>query len=294
MMVWLAFLVLVAVALFLLLHPLLRPPAAVSNARSSELAVYRDQLRELEADIGRGIISPSEADAARIEIKRRMLAVTPAPGAASDPRRAVRFLGVVVGAGMPVFAFGLYLMVGRPGLPGKEFSAAMVETQLQARQPPDVETLAARLAERLKENPGDAQGWRMLGWSYASLDRHADAARAFERSVALDGKNPEALAHYGESLVRVAGGLVTAEAERIFDRALALDPKEPRALFFRGLALEQHGKPRQALAVWVKILREGNAEAAWMPALRQRAIELAVKLKLDPAKEIPGAVRPSP
>jgi cytochrome c-type biogenesis protein CcmH len=200
---------------------------------------------------------------------------------------------LALGAGIPLLAFALYLPVGRPDLPGKEFSAVQAETQRPAGQLPDVETLAARLAEHLKKSPGDAQGWRMLGLAYASLDRSTDAAKAFERSVALDGKNAAGLAQYGESLVRVAGGTVTPEAEKIFDRTLAIEPKEPRALFFRGLALEQHDKPKQALAVWVKILRDGNVEAEWAPALRQRAIELAVKLKLDPSKEIPAAASPT-
>jgi cytochrome c-type biogenesis protein CcmH len=107
-MIWIVFAVLLAVALFLLLRPLLRPTAAINDARTSELAVYRDQLRELETDLARGIISASEADAARNEIKRKMLAVAPAPNASRDPKRATRLTIVTVGAGIPV------LSVGRP------------------------------------------------------------------------------------------------------------------------------------------------------------------------------------
>jgi cytochrome c-type biogenesis protein CcmH len=141
----------------------------------------------------------------------------------------------------------------------------------------------------LKQNPTDPQGWRMLGWSYFHLDRFADASKAFEHAIALDGKNVELRSQYGESVVRAAGGLVTPEAEKIFDAALAIDPRDPRAQFFRGLALDQRGKSREALALWVKILREGKADADWVPALRERAVALAVKLKLNPVKEVPGA-----
>ncbi|MEQ1867558.1 MAG: c-type cytochrome biogenesis protein CcmI, partial [Micropepsaceae bacterium] len=292
-MIWIAFIVLVALALFLLLRPLIRPPAAISDTRSSDLSVYRDQLRELEVDLARGLISPAESDAARTEIKRKMLAVPPAPEAAHTPQRAARFARVAVGAGLPVLALGLYLSVGRPNLPGKDFSAAPTEAQQQTGQIGDIETMAARLAERLKTNPDDAQGWRMLGLAYANIDRAPDAAKAFERAVALDGKNAALLAQYGESLVRVKSGLVTPEAEKIFERTLEIDAKEPRAQFFRGLALEQRGKPKEALTVWVKLIREGQADAEWMPAVRQRAVELAVKLKLDPSKEVPGATAAS-
>lgn len=295
MLVWIAFAVLCVVALLLLLRPFLWPAAGISDGRSSDLAVYRDQLSEVEAELARGVISPSEADAARNEIKRKMLAVAPSPGLAQDPQRAARLLRLAIGIGVPVLGVGLYLAVGQPSLPGKEFagpSLLLPESQPQAGQLPDVETLAARLAERLKKTPDDAQGWRMLGWSYASLDRNADAAKAFERSVALDGKNAAVLAQYGESLVRVANGVLTAEAEKIFERSLAIDPKEPRSLFFRGLALEQRGKSKQALAVWVKILRDENVQADWIPALHQRATELAIKLKLDPAREVPALKSP--
>ena len=283
-MVWIAFITLAGIAQFLLLRPFLRPGAAVNEARTSELGVYRDQLRELDADLARGIIAAAEAESARLEIKRKMLAVAPVREAARNPQRVTRMLGVLVGAGVPALALALYLMIGQPGLPGRDFSSEPPE----APQTPDVEKLAADLAERLKLNPSDAQGWRMLGWTYTALGRHADAVKAYERAVALDGKNADTLAQYGEALVRAADGVVTAQAEAIFERARAITPHEPRAGFFLGLALEQRGKSRQALGAWVKIIREGQADAAWMPALRQRAIELAVKLKLDPLAEIPG------
>ena len=284
-MVWIAFIALAGVAQFLLLRPFLWPGAAINEARTSELAVYRDQLRELDADLARGIIAPAEAEAARLEIKRKMLAVAPVREAARNTQRVTRMLGVLVGGGVPALALAVYLVIGQPGLPGKEFSGVPPESA----QLPDVATLAAGLAERLKQNPNDAQGWRMLGWSYASLDRNADAAKAYERAVALDGKNAEVLAQYGETLVRVASGVVTPQAEAIFRRSLAIEPKQPQAQFYLGLSLAQHGKPKEALAAWVRVIREGPADAAWMPMLRERAIELAVQLKLDPAKEIPKA-----
>lgn len=295
-MIWFAFLVLVVVALALLLRPLSRSALPVSDARSSELAVYRDQLKEIDADLGRGLISGTEAEAARIEIKRKMLSVAPSPAATRDPQTAARRAMMVVGAGVPVLGLVIYLIVGQPNLPGQVFvkqNAAASEDVAAAVTPSeplaDVDTLVTRLAERLKQNPDDPQGWRMLGWSYFHLERFADASKAFERAIALDGKNAELRSQYGESVVRAAGGLVTPEAEKIFDAALAIDPSEPRAQFFRGLALDQHGKSKEALSLWVKILREGKADAEWVPALRERATELAVKLKMDPAKEVPGA-----
>ncbi len=286
-MVWIAFIALAGIAQFLLLRPFMRPGALINETRTSDLAVYRDQLRELDADLARGIIAPAEAEAARLEIKRKMLGVAPVREAARNPQRVTRLLAVIVGAGVPTLALAVYLMIGQPGLPGQEFS----RVPLEVSQAPDVEKLAADLAERMKQNPSNAQGWGMLGWTYTSLGRTADAVKAYERAVALDGKNADVLAQYGEALVRAADGVVTAQAEAMFERALAISADEPRARFFLGLALEQRGKSRQALAAWVKLIRDSQADAAWMQALRQRAIELAVKLKLDPLAEIPGATR---
>ena len=291
-MIWIVFSGLLAVALFLLLRPLMRPAATINDARTSELAVYRDQLRELDSDVARGIISASEADAARNELKRKMLAVAPSPKMARAPQSAARLTVIAVGAGLPVLALGLYLSVGRPDLPDKQFSPAQAAAQQQAAQIADIETMTARLAQHLKSNPNDPQGWRMLGVAYANLDRAADATKAFERAVSLDGRNADLLAQYGESLVRAARGVVTTEAEEVFQRTLAIDPKEPRALFYRGISLEQQSKPREALAAWVSLLRDAEPGAEWMPAVRQRAIELAVKLKLDPEKEVPGVTSP--
>jgi cytochrome c-type biogenesis protein CcmH len=243
----------------------------------------------------RAAISPAEAEAARNEIKRKMLSVAPAAKIGNDPMPAARALRLALGGGIPALALGLYALVGRPDLPGSTFdpSAGKNSAQSQPASLPDVETLAARLAERLEKNPDDAQGWGMLGWAYASLDRHAESIKAYERAAALDPKNAALLSLYGEAVVRAAGGEVTPEAETIFDRALALNPADPRAQFFRGLALEQRNKPREALAQWVKIIREGKADDAWLPALRARAVELAIKLKLDPAKTVPGAQAPT-
>jgi cytochrome c-type biogenesis protein CcmH len=287
-MIWIVFIALTALALFLLLRPLMSASMAVKDARSSELAVYRDQLSELEAELARGSITPTEADAARNEIKRKMLSIAQSPKANADPKRGVQSLRIAIGAGIPVLAFGIYLSIGQPDLAGLQTPSAS-EAQTPAANPPDIETLAARLAERLKQNPNDAQGWRMLGWSYANLDRYPEAVKAYERAVAIDGKNAALLSLYGEAIARAAGGVITPEAQMIFDRALAIDPKEPRAQLFRGLALEQQGKLREALDQWVKVIGEGKAGDEWMPALRARAIELAVKLKLDPAKMVPGA-----
>jgi cytochrome c-type biogenesis protein CcmH len=301
MMLWLVFLLLTALALWLMLRPLFGANTPLVEARRSELAVYRDQLGELEADLERGIISANEVDAARLEIKRKMLAVAAPSATPHQPSRIAAPLRMALGIGLPVAAVVLYTAIGRPDLIGTQDRPTGLllpeapATQSAGAQLPAVETLVERLAQRLKTSPNDAKGWKMLGWSYAHLEKFDQAAQAYEKAVTLDPKNADLRSQYGESVVRAAGGTVTGKAETIFDGALALDPAEPRALFFRGLALDQHGKSRETLALWVKIIRDGDADAEWMSDLRKQATALALKLKLDPAKAIPGgAVEISP
>jgi cytochrome c-type biogenesis protein CcmH len=198
---------------------------------------------------------------------------------------------------MPVLALAVYLTLGQPQLPGHEFAgtpAATVATGDGRPLLPDVETLAQQLAARLEKNPSDAKGWRMLGWSYFSIEKFPEAAKAYARAVALLPKDSDLHSAYAEAVIRTAGGFVTPEARKIVDETLSLDAKEPRARFFRGLAFEQENKHREALDIWLSIARRGPADAEWMPGLRERVRAVALKLRLDPDKLLPRDASAAP
>lgn len=294
-MIWLALGTLIVIALLVVMPPLLRRKVDASDVAASELAVYRDQLREIDGDLERGLISPLEAEAARLEIKRRLLAAAPkgerVANTGSGPRKII---AVAVGVGLSVFSGALYLSLGRPTLPGRAFDQSAVQSSRdEAAQAMlrEVETMVAKLAERLKASPNDAMGWRMLGWSYVQLGRVSEGVAAFKRAVDLEPKNAALRSQYGEAVVRAADGKVTADALKIFDEVLVIDAKEPRARFYRGVALMQAGKESEALALWVQIMRDGPADAEWMAGLREQAGALAQKLKLDPKAASPEATR---
>ncbi len=279
-MIWLAIVALLLLACIVVLPPLLkRPPTAQRD--STSLAVYRDQLREIDADLERGVITPAEAGAARIEIKRRILAL-PSNETIGQTTRLPRAVPIAVAALLSAASLAIYLPLGRPQLPDRPYDAAAERTAAATEMLGEVEQMVAKLAARLKTQPNDAKGWRMLGWSYVQLGRVKDGVEALARAVQLDPENAALRSQYGEATVQLAGGTVTPEAQAIFAQALKRNAKDPRARFYQGLALTQAGKDREAFDLWVAIIKDGPPDAQWLPGLRDQARELAAKLKLPP------------
>lgn len=279
-MIWIAITALVLIALGVALPPLLRETRGQSAA-AKDLAVYRDQLKEVDADFERGAISSVEADAARAEIKRRILALPPIAEPAAVQSSSRQF-AVALGLAVAVVSLGLYLSLGHPTLPSHPYDRTAEREATIGEVVNEFEAMTAKLAERLKAEPNNKEGWRVLGLSYLQIGRIKEGIEALERALALDPENASLIAQYGEAQVRAAGGTVTPEAAKIFDEALEHDPKEMRARFYRGMALVQAGKEKDGLDVWIALLREAPADAEWVPALRGEAQALAQKLKLDP------------
>jgi len=284
-MIWLAFAALILAAAIVALPPLLKRTQATLHP-ATDLAVYRDQLTEIDNDLGRGLISAPEADAARTEIKRRILAL-PQGRETSRVGTASRPIAAAVAFGIVAVSLALYLPLGRPALPGRPYRAAAEQEAFKVGLLKEVDAMVAKLAARLEKQPNDHEGWRMLGWSYLQLGRVADGIAALKRAVALDPDNAALRSQLGEAVVRAADGTVTDEARAIFDEALKHDAKDPRARFYKGLSFVQAGKEKVAFDLWVAIIRDGPEDAEWMPGLRAQASELAARLKLDPKTTVP-------
>jgi cytochrome c-type biogenesis protein CcmH len=180
----------------------------------------------------------------------------------------------------------LYLELGEPGIPGQPFAdraAAGGEGGAGTIGGPQIEAMVAQLAARLEEAPDDLQGWKMLGRSYAVLERFSEAAEAYARAFALDDADPAVAAAYGEALMRANNGTVTAEARTAFAAVLAADPKEPQARFFLarfflGLAKVQEGRPREGLEAWEALVADSPPDAPWLPALENEISQLKQSL----------------
>ncbi|MBI1205664.1 MAG: c-type cytochrome biogenesis protein CcmI [Azospirillum sp.] len=277
----------------LLLWPLVRRPAtsALPERDRFDLAVYRDQLAELDRDLARGVIEAAQAEAARAEIGRRMLAVAeagpkPVPQAGTGRRRLALAIAVLV----PVGVLAIYLPLGRPDLPGQPFAE---RDRHREGVPTEIVTAVERLAAKLAQQPDDLPGWLLLGQSYVRMGRPDQGAEALRHAVALSKGAPEVASALGEALTVANQGTVSAEALDAFAQAVAKQPDEPRARFYLSLAKAQSGDLKAALDGWSALLAGSPADAPWVPTVRERIEETAQRLGLDVAKVMPEPKPPA-
>jgi len=267
MFLWLVFVLMTVAAIFAVLWPLGR---AADVQAGSDVAVYRDQLDEIERDRGAGLIGEAEAQAARVEVSRRLItAADVAEFTKSLPigsplwrRRAAAIAAIVL---LPVVAVSLYLTIGSPRLPGQPLEARLRGVHEDA----SIVNMVSQVERYLENSPNDARGYEVLAPVYLRFGRFADAVNARRKILALNGENAERQSDLGEALSAAANGVVTAEAKTAFDRALALDPGELKAKFFIGLAAEQDGDRTKAAAIWRGMLEGAPGDAPWLPMVRE-------------------------
>ncbi len=274
MTLWFVFALMAAAAIFAVLWPLGR---RVRRQAGSDLEVYRDQLDEIERDRAAGRIEPGEAEAARTEVSRRLIA-------AADTEQSLRALpvgsplwrrcAVTVGAVilLPSMATALYLALGSPQLPGRP----LAERVHEARQGRSIENLVSQAEAHLERNPNDIQGYEVLAPVYLRLGRFADAVNARRKLLALGGENAGRQSDLGEALVAAANGIVTTDAKSAFERALVLDANELKAKFYIGLAAEQDGDRARAAAIWRAMIKDAPADAPWRPMVEEALARLDV------------------
>ncbi|WP_295851694.1 c-type cytochrome biogenesis protein CcmI [Tardiphaga sp.] len=263
MTLWFVFALMTAAAIFAVLWPLGRPR---SSGGGTEAAVYKDQLAEIGRDAAAGLIGPPEAEAARVEISRRLLAAVDAESgitARVSPRvrRAVAVLALV---GLPAIAILIYLPLGSPRM--ADFPLARRNLTPSAAQPFD--NLVAQVQAHLEKNPTDGRGWSVLAPVLGRLGRYDEAVTAFRNAIIYNGDNAARRADLGEALAAAANGVVTADAKTEFERAVALDVDEVKARYFLGLAAEQDGRGPDAGAIWRAMLAKAPADAPWRPTVQ--------------------------
>jgi cytochrome c-type biogenesis protein CcmH len=261
MTLWFVFALMTAAAIFAVLWPLGRRTRPQNDG--SETAVYTDQLNEIGRDAAAGLIGSSEAQAARVEISRRLLAAADHrrdPPLASNVRlrRTVALIALI---GLPIVAIALYLPLGSPRL--GDFPLAERTRVPDATQPLD--NLVAQVEAHLEQNPTDGRGWNVLAPVLTKLGRYDDAVRAYRNSITYNGESAARRADLGEALMGAAGGVVTSEAKAEFERAVALNADEAKASYFLGLAAEQDGRNADAASIWREMLAKAPPEAPWRP-----------------------------
>jgi cytochrome c-type biogenesis protein CcmH len=289
MTLWLAFALMTAAAIFAVLWPLGRRGAASGG---SDIAVYRDQLDEIARDRASGLIGEAEAEAAKVEVSRRLIAAADeaqADKSAADRsplwrRRATALTGLLF---LPVGAAAIYLALGSPQMAERPLAT-------QGRTLPQdnsIQNLVSQVEAHLARNPDDARGYEVIAPVYLRLGRFTDAVNARRRLLALTGETAERQADLGEALAAAANGVITVEAKAAFDRALTLDPAEWKSKYYIGIAAEQDGDNTKAAAIWIDMLKAGPPDAPWVPVVREALTRIGAAppvAALPPMAQTPG------
>jgi cytochrome c-type biogenesis protein CcmH len=270
MTLWFVFALMTVAAIFAVLWPLSRNSAPKPGG--SEAVVYKDQLAEIDRDVSAGLIGGSEAEAARVEIGRRLLAAVDGERSlpAQSNLRLRRSSAILALVGLPVAAVSFYLALGSPQL--GDFPLAGRSRAADANQP--LENLVAQVEAHLEKNPTDGRGWNVLAPVLARLGRYEDATRAFRNVIAYNGDSGERRSDLGEALVGAAGGVVTSEAKAEFERAVAQNAADPKANYFLGLAAEQDGRNADAASIWRDMLAKAPADAPWRPLVQAALVRV--------------------
>jgi len=275
MTLWLLGGALTLVIVALLVGPLLRPEARAGARLDYDLEVYKDQLGELERDAARGLIAPAEAEAARLEIQRRILAAANQAVPSSARARPALSLAFTIVLGLPFAGGAIYLALGRPDLPSQS-----VRQDAPLTDPAAAKKLAA-LEAKTRANPTSLDDRMELAEFEFEHRRFRAAAESYRIALALAKGRADIAGLYGEALTRAAGGVVPEAARKAFELAIATAPKDPRANFFLGLADAQSGKARAALVRWLKLEAEAPAGAVWLATLRQEMARVAKEAEID-------------
>lgn len=262
MMIWIIFTGMTALVIGGLLWPVLKrsPEAANTDRNAYDRTIFRDQLAELDRDVERGTISAHEAEGARNEISRRLIATAAALPAQQRLAPSLALLSALI---IPVIAIPLYLRAGSPFLPDVPLATRLE----RAVETGDMDAMIAKVEQHLAENPDDLQGWQVIAPNYRRAERWSDAAEAQRNIMRLSPVTAAGLADYGEALVLANQGLVSAEAHKLFTAALKVDAKFPKARFYDALALKQEGRAQEAGAAFEAFLADTPADAPWRAML---------------------------
>jgi cytochrome c-type biogenesis protein CcmH len=274
MLIWIIFAAMTGAAIFALLWPLGRGRGAAFADSADAASLYRAQLAEIERDLGRALIGPTEAEAARAEAARRLLRATgeaaaPAGETESSLRRR-RASSALALSCVPLLTLLVYGAYGSPENPDQPLSARLRNDP--SRQ--DFALSLARIEAHLAANPNDGRGWAVLAPIYLRQERHDDAARAFSAAIRNGEAGAEMQAGLGEARILAAGGVVTVAARESLSEALKRDPKNPRARFFLAIGQEQDGDAAGAAAALRALLADAPAGSAWTGAVQARLANL--------------------
>jgi cytochrome c-type biogenesis protein CcmH len=215
--------------------------------RGANVAAYRTRLAELENERETGLVAAPDVAALKGELDQRLLAEAQAEDAPMLATARRRWLPVLLASlALAVFAGGWYAAAGT--------WRSQQQLATKSAQDQQVTAMVQRLADKLQQQPDNAEGWAMLGRSYFVMKRFAEAAKAYaEANSHAAAPNPDWLSSEGEALGFARDRDLQGTPVQLFDRALAADPKYGKALWYGGLAAAQAGDNAKARDYWQRL-----------------------------------------
>ena len=223
-----------------------------ADRKEANLAIFRDQLAELAREKAEGTLADADFDQARHELQRRLLEeVEPATAdgtgiTTSAPSRKTAIAILVL---LPILALVGYGILGNP-----KALDPMQAVAPQQMTPEKINEMVNSLAEKLKANPDDTQGWLMLARSYKSLGRYSEAVQAYAKVETAINDDPDQLASYAEAIAMANGKGINGKALQLIERALKVDPNHAHSMFLAGAAAMEAGDNKKGLSYWEPLL----------------------------------------
>ncbi len=268
--------------------PLARRQKSVRSG--SDVAVYRDQLDEIDRDETAGLVGGAEVEAARVEVSRRLIAaaeVAKAANAAAAPVPASRARWAAIAAAVLLLPLGaglIYLSLGSPNLVPVSMNAEASGQQI----PEGIEQTVAEVEKYLEANPKNGRGWELLAPVYLRLGRFDDAVKARRNALEIFGPDAARLGDLGEAIIMASNGAVTPEARGLFERANAADPEDVMAQYYLGLSAKQEGRRDEAAKRWSSLISSARQGAEWLPMVKEALAEIGEKGQPGAAKLAPA------
>lgn len=301
MVFWIVSAVLALVVSAIMVAPLLRPRETTEE--NPDVAIYRAQLEEIDRDLERGLLEPDEAERARAEVARRLIAATKEDRPHDSSARPARALPVVLGAVVLAISLGIYWTSGAPGYPDMPLQARLdASEEMRANRPSQAALEAAapppppavdlpeeyvsainQLREIAPSRPNDLEAWERLAYHEVELRNYAGAADAQERVIAIKGDEARIsdFQRLLDLMVVSAGGLVSPEAESLIRDILDRDATNTAALYYLGALYNQTDRPDIALRVWQRIIEGGDPANFHVASARAQAPDAAFRAGVD-------------
>jgi cytochrome c-type biogenesis protein CcmH len=293
MVLWIGFAVLAVAVVWAVTRPLLAARAVAPADSDGEIAVYKDQLAEIDTERAQGLIAGPEAEAARVEVARRLIRSAEerdrAAATAGEERSGLRNAVLWGAAALPLVALLLYLSIGSPGLPGRPY-AARLDVPIEQATAAD---LVAKVEAHLRQHPDDGRGWDVLAPVYMRMGEFQQAADAFERAMRLLGESPQRLSGFARAAIMLGNGVVGEPARRAYEKLRALDPDAVEPKIWLAIAKEQDGDLAGAAAAY-KALAAAEPGEPWKSLLDERLKSVTMKLVETPAVGGPPADKAEP